>query len=56
MRIALKTLRQEMKDIILNPLLDNNDIQVDSIVEINPELWGGLFEGIDVISPFEAHK
>ena len=49
MRIALKTLRQEMKDIIANPMLEENNIQVDSIVELNTKLWGEKFEGIDII-------
>ena len=56
MRIALKTFRDELKQIVNNSILKEMGIEVDCIVDVNASLWGTNYKNIDIVSPFEAFK
>ncbi|MCR5701973.1 MAG: radical SAM protein [Lachnospiraceae bacterium] len=56
MRIGLKTNREEMRRIIDSDILKQQGYDVDCIFDMNTELWGTTYKGIEIVSPFEAVK
>lgn len=54
MKIAIKTMRDETKKMIHNSLLEEKGYEIAYIVEMNSSLWGETYEGIPIISPFDA--
>ena len=54
MRIALKTFRDELKHLV--DVMEYNDFEVDSIIDVDTKKWGENYKNVEIISPFEARK
>lgn len=55
-KLGLKTCREELKKLIDSKILQKEGYDIDCLFDMNTELWGTKYHGVDIVSPFEAMK